>query len=127
MRDLIIGPLIFLGTITDLLTMSQIVRYFATRDMAYFRKFNGWGAIFGTIAGTAGLVDGWWAVAGGFWVFAVVCAVIWWSTRRKRRDRARKAAGAKSRALVAALVKRAREVSRPRPVVRPVPQGGVSP
>ena len=53
--------------------------------------------------------------------FATALAVWWW--KRKRRDRAPKMYGAKSRALVAALVRRAREAAKPRPVLRPVPGG----
>jgi hypothetical protein len=47
-----------------------------------------------------------------------------WRNRRKR-DRAPRAFGAKSRARVAALVRKARETAKPRPALRPVP-GGVS-
>lgn len=44
----------------------------------------------------------------------------WW---RRRRDRMKAALGAKSRALRDALVRRAREAARPRPVLRPSPGG----
>jgi hypothetical protein len=50
----------------------------------------------------------------------VVGAVFWWLSRR-RRKRAPKLAGAKSKARLAALVRRSREASKPRPVLRPVP------
>jgi hypothetical protein len=54
---------------------------------------------------------------------AVGVAIWWW--RRKDRKRAAKALGAKSCALVAALVERAREAARPRPVLQPQ-RGGAS-
>ena len=52
----------------------------------------------------------------------VLGAVLWWRSRRRRR-RAPRAYGAKSRALVAALVRKAREAARPRRVLRPAPGG----
>ncbi len=47
---------------------------------------------------------------------------LYWRHRRKR-DRAPRAYGFKSRARIAALAAKAREAARPRPVLRPVPQG----
>lgn len=53
----------------------------------------------------------------------LLCALaVWWWKRRKRK-RAAGLVGTKSRALVAALVRRAREAARPRPVLRPQPGG----
>jgi|HubBroStandDraft_6_1064221.scaffolds.fasta_scaffold00062_101 hypothetical protein len=52
----------------------------------------------------------------------MLAAVMWWLSRRRRR-RAPKLAGAKSRALLAAVVAKLRESLRPRPVLRPVPGG----
>lgn len=57
-----------------------------------------------------------------------VCAAAnvwnWWDCRRKkRRKRAPRAYGAKSRALIAAIVAKARAAAKPRPVLRPVPGG----
>jgi membrane protease YdiL (CAAX protease family) len=59
----------------------------------------------------------WFLVAAGS-VSALVATAIWW-WRRKDRKRAAKALGYKARALVAALVQRAREAARPRPVLQP--------
>ena len=57
-------------------------------------------------------------------VLGAVWAWLWWSERkRKRRDPAAKTLGAKSRLLVAAIVERAREAAKPKPVLRPVPGG----
>ena len=50
----------------------------------------------------------------------VLAAFLWWLSRR-RRKRAPKLAGYKGRALLAALVRKAREAVKPRPVLRPVP------
>jgi len=56
---------------------------------------------------------------------AVAVFVMWdlWRRHRRRRDRAPRTYGAKSRARVAALARKAREAFRPRPVLRPVPGG----
>jgi hypothetical protein len=55
----------------------------------------------------------------------LVCSIwSWIHWNRKRRKRGALAAmGAKSRALVAALVRKVRESATPRPVLRPVPGG----
>ena len=52
----------------------------------------------------------------------ILAAWLYWRHGR-RKDRAPRAYGAKSRALLAAIVRRAREAAKPRPVLRPVPQG----
>jgi hypothetical protein len=64
---------------------------------------------------------------GGPWSCAVIGAAhvaigVWlWRRGRRGRRRAPRAYGAKSRALVAALVAKARDAAAPRPVFRPVP------
>lgn len=64
------------------------------------------------------------------WLCAAVSVVqvgialaIWWWRKRRDRKRALDALGAKSRALRDALVRKARDAARPRPVLRPVPGG----
>ena len=52
----------------------------------------------------------------------VLAAFLWWLSRR-RRKRSPKLAGAKSRALLAAVVAKMRESLKPRPVLRPAPGG----
>ena len=52
----------------------------------------------------------------------ILAVFLWWLSRRRRR-RAPKPAGYKARALIAAIVRKAREAARPRPVLRPVPGG----
>lgn len=47
---------------------------------------------------------------------------LWWRGRKDLR-RITRLAGAKSRALLAALARKAREAARPRPVLRPAPGG----
>ena len=65
-----------------------------------------------------------------WWVAAVLTAVgvytlrRWWRNRRNRKRRKVAALlGAKSRALRDALVRKAREAAKPKPVLRPVPGG----
>jgi len=52
---------------------------------------------------------------------AGIAAWLWW--RHRRRNRAPKTYGAKTKAIIAAMVRRAREAAQPRPVLRPVPGG----
>lgn len=52
----------------------------------------------------------------------LVAAICWWLSRRKRK-RSAKLIGAKSRALLAAVVARMRETAKPRPVFKPAPGG----
>lgn len=59
------------------------------------------------------------AVAAASTIFAVI---MWWLSRR-RRKRAPKLAGAKSKAILAAVVAKMRECLKPRQVLRPQPQG----
>jgi len=86
------------------------------------------GGFWCAMAGAAqAVIDG----ASGNWL-AFICAVantcigawLYWRNRR-RRHRAPYAYGAKSRARVAALVRKAGEAARPRPVLRPVPGGAL--
>jgi hypothetical protein len=63
-----------------------------------------------------------WLVMAAALAGTAIAAILWWLSRR-RRKRAPRAYGAKSRALLAALVRRAREAAVPRPVLRPVPEG----
>lgn len=61
--------------------------------------------------------------AGACAVIAVIWAWWWWQGRRKRRKRSLKALGHKARARLAAM---ARNMPKPGPVLRPVPQGAPS-
>lgn len=63
-----------------------------------------------------------WVFAGISCAVGIWCLIDWWRDRRKRK-RALRAYGAKSLALVAGLVRRAREAARPRPVLRHAPGG----
>lgn len=78
-------------------------------------------------AAAGGLIDdlaGRWWLAGAVNLCQVAIAVlIWWYRRRRDRRKALAALGAKSRALRDALVRRAREAARPRPVLQPAPGG----
>jgi hypothetical protein len=73
------------------------------------------GALLGNV-----LASGWGAASGAGLSLTIALA-FWWF--RRRRKRAPRSYGAKSRALIAALVRRMRETATPRPVHRPVPQG----
>jgi len=55
-------------------------------------------------------------------VSTVFAVIMWWLNRRKRK-RAPRTYGAKSRALIAAVIAKMRETAKPRPVLRPQPQG----
>lgn len=76
------------------------------------------------------------AVAGVLWIAAgiamrnwvvLACGIVLIADTarrwRRRRKRAPKSAGYKARALIAAIVRRAREAAHPRPVLIPVPGG----
>lgn len=86
-----------------------------------FRFYPGW--IGGAAAGSLG-----WAVIGAWHCAAAsaanipVAAFLWWLSRR-RRKRAPKLAGYKALALIAALLRKAREFARPCPPLRPSPVG----
>jgi hypothetical protein len=82
-----------------------------------------WAASFGTLSGSAGAWHyGGWGAPAGCAVSLVVALIVRWWRRRKRRSAAA-LLGEKSRQLRAALVRRARESARPRPVLQPAPRG----
>lgn len=70
-------------------------------------------------AGVDAIRRQWWPVGGEGIAELIVLALWWWHSRRKGRKRAASLLGAKSRALRDALVKRARELARPRAVLAP--------
>lgn len=86
-----------------------------------------WHGTWAVVCGSLAVLD----VLGGRWGWAAVqsaaavfSAWSWWKDRRnRRRRRALALLGAKSRAVRDAMVARVRESGRPRPVLRPVPQG----
>jgi Flp pilus assembly protein TadB len=55
-------------------------------------------------------------IAAGVAIAALIALALWWWNRRKDRKRATGLLGAKSRALRDALVRKARELTQPRPV-----------
>lgn len=109
-------PLVFLGILTGLNGPAGPAREV---------RANGLLAVGLGMATAANLLDGSYVLAVITGTGAVIAAWLWWKNRRRRKDRAARSMGAKSRALVAALVRKAREAARPRPVLRPVP-GAVS-
>jgi hypothetical protein len=68
-----------------------------------------------------------WALQRAWWLAALVAAFgvssSWWHWRRRRRQKAPRPLGGKSKAARAKLVRSVREAAKPRPVLRPVPQG----
>lgn len=90
-----------------------------SRDAFYF----GWIAS-AIVGGVYLLADGehpvWTVIAGAN---AGLAAYLWWR-KRKRRKRAPRAYGAKSRALVDAVVRKMRQERQPRRVLRPLPNPG---
>lgn len=92
------------------------------RSLGWTYSFRlGW-----VITAAAGVVVGcwpWspdWNWAAGSGISLIAGLAFWW-WRRKKRRKAAALVGAKSRALRDAIVRKAREVARPRPVLRPVP------
>lgn len=86
-------------------------------------RVTGWYGVAGNVgAAVSALAAARWLDLAGY----VACAALWalWARRRRGKRRAAKSLGAKSRALRDALVRRAREVAQPRPVLRPVPVPG---
>jgi peptidoglycan/LPS O-acetylase OafA/YrhL len=61
-----------------------------------------------------------WLYPASFGASALLALVLWWLSRRKGKRKALKALGNKARARLAAM---ARNMPRPSPVRRPVPQG----
>jgi hypothetical protein len=87
----------------------------------YGRNFFYQGWIIGTLAEVVAysIAQVWpWALSAAG--SGLLAALLWWLSRR-RRKRAPRSHGAKSRALIAALVRKARETARPRGVRAPVP------
>lgn len=74
----------------------------------------------GTGGMLASLGQGDWRDAAAFGSSGLLALILWWRSRRKRRKRSLKALGHKARARLAAM---ARNMPRPAPVLRPVPQG----
>jgi hypothetical protein len=98
-----------------LATIPPTCRYHGWRT--HFWVFTGMSAAGGIVGTLFDLHRFLWYLPGYlFWV----TAAIWFFTRR-RRERAAKLIGAKTRALRDALARKAREAGQPRPVLRPVP------
>jgi hypothetical protein len=97
-----------------------VYRWLLPRHRSPF--FADWLGIAAAGAGLS-LADRQWLYAACSGVSFAVALVIRWWWRRKDRKRATKTLGAKSWALLAALVASLRESLRPRPVLRPQPGG----
>ena len=106
----------------------QIWTWFAHLGVEQKAQMECWLAVLFGIAALAGLI---WALAIHnraltIWMAVnVALSVGSWihNNRKRRKKRAHRALGAKSRARVAALVRKARETAKPRPSLRPAPGG----
>lgn len=117
MKDIIINVLVAV-VIPPFSSWSSHVAFRSSRDAFYC----GW--ILSALFGVVGLsIQHYWVWAGIAGVNMLIAVYLWWRKRNKRK-RAPRAYGAKSRALVTALIRRAREHARPRPVLRPLPNPG---
>jgi hypothetical protein len=103
-------------------TISMLQRWFFRGGPEAEHRADGLFAIADLLLAAAFALMRLWPLAAFFALLGIVLAVNWWR-KRKRRKRSPKAMGAKSRALLAALVRKAREAARPRPVLRPLPGG----
>lgn len=95
----------------------NVFRYLRWRYDFYL----GWGSS-GLCAAISYAISHLWLPAAGSGLNVAAAAICWWWSRRNRK-RSAGLIGAKSRALVAAMVARMRETARPRRVLKPVPGG----
>ena len=85
---------------------------------------GGYGNAAGNLAYAASdAIKGDWTDAAFSVALAIFILWFWWWLRRRRKDRAPLAIGAKTKAARDALVRKAREAAKPRPVLRPAPGG----
>lgn len=93
---------------------------------AIFRRvmpgWDAWAAAFAVTSAVEAFLR-WSPAAAADTATALFCTWMWYRRRRRGRKRAGGLAGAKSRARVARIAGRMRETLRPRPSLRPVPQG----
>lgn len=83
---------------------------------------GGW-MVYATAMAIGGCIAmAWLDAAGAQLSFAIAAMIFWWLWHRPRRRRVFGLAGAKTRALRDAIVRKARQARKPRPVLRPVPQ-----
>jgi hypothetical protein len=96
--------------------------WFRGRNGTWDGPADGFAALGNLISCAAWVLWKIWPMAALTAVFAALHAWDWW---RKRRNKGKAKAwlGAKSKALRDALVAKQREVTKPRPVLRPVPRG----
>ncbi len=102
--------------------LSSAFRFLLTAPVRSWPRFYfSWALTGGTVTVIA-LIGRLWPAMLAALAGTAVAVIAWWLSRR-RRKRAPRMYGAKSRALVAACVRRMRGTARPRPVLRPVPGG----
>lgn len=102
---------------------TAVISRYADRSPSWGHLWYGAWTVFDAALAIVNAIQRDWAWA----IWLAVCAIImgfWrWRNWRKRRKRTLALAGAKSRARLAKLVRRAREAATPRPVLQPVPRG----
>jgi hypothetical protein len=99
--------------------MRAAVRLPPPPDPGFFRQWAAGGFGGAAFSGLAAPYTGWWPGPAAYGASGLLGLVLWWHSRRKRK-RSLKALGNKARARLAAL---ARNMPRPSPARRPVPQG----
>jgi hypothetical protein len=108
------------GSATTVLALAAWVRSRRRRSLELDAAVDGLLALANGLFAVAGILGRQWLWAAFSAAAAALMAWLWWRKRR-RKGRAKAWLGAKSRALRDALVAKQREVTRPRPVLRPVP------
>ena len=100
-----------------------ITVYYRFRNGTWDGPADGFGAL-ANLTGCAafGLLH-WWPLMASAAFFGFLFAWDWWRKGRKRKRNTLGMIGYKARAALAALVRKAREAAKPRPVLRPVPGG----
>jgi len=104
--------------------ITQVAHWQAKRQPMVGVLWFGANAVSSAAVSAWGMTTGQWLLAAWTAFCATVNAWMAWDYwNRRKRKRAAALAGAKSRARIAALVRKARQAARPRRVLRPVPGG----
>lgn len=114
-----------LGAVAGFVTGLVMIRVSAHNPLIGVIWFGANSLVCCAIAAWSVVTAGWPEAA---WMTFLAALNAWFAYgcwKRHKRKRTAALAGAKSRARIAVLVRKAREAARPRPVLRPVPGGSV--